>query len=94
MESDGQASSWQGYIYGYLKTVFFNYAVLAIFNEADELKGIFGIPPTVKGKKLRSDPKFVVHTDLFIDTFDFVISHLDDIGLVTENAEQLGRLIC
>lgn len=46
-----------------------------------------------KGKKLRSDPKFVAHTDLFVDTFDFVINNLDDISSVTENAEQLGRLI-
>lgn len=45
----------------------------------------------MKGKKLRSDPKFVSHTDLFIDTFDFVIRNLDDISMVVENAEQLGR---
>lgn len=65
----------------------------AIFNEVEELKSIFGIPLTVRGKKLRSDPKFVSHTDLFIDTFDFVIRNLDDISSVTENAEQLGRSV-
>lgn len=45
----------------------------------------------MKGKKLRIDPKFVLHTDLFIDTFDFVIRNLDNISMVVENAEQLGR---
>ncbi|KAI6175362.1 GLOBIN domain-containing protein [Aphelenchoides bicaudatus] len=64
---------------------------MAIFNEAEELKQVFGIPVSSRGKKLRSDPKFVSHTDLFIDTFDFVISNLDDISMVTENAENLGR---
>ncbi|KAE9550580.1 hypothetical protein FO519_006207 [Halicephalobus sp. NKZ332] len=64
---------------------------MAIFNEAEELKQIFGICPHLKGKKLRMDPKFISHTDLFIDTFDFVIRNLDDISMVVENAEQLGK---
>lgn len=55
------------------------------------MKQVFGIPSTCKGKKLRTDPKFISHTDLFIDTFDFVIRNLDDISMVIENAEQLGR---
>uniref|UniRef100_A0A915D4R3 Uncharacterized protein n=1 Tax=Ditylenchus dipsaci TaxID=166011 RepID=A0A915D4R3_9BILA len=40
----------------------------AIFTEAEELKQIFGIPMDLRGKKLRSDPKFVAHTTLFTDT--------------------------
>ncbi|KAH7725445.1 CBN-GLB-13 protein [Aphelenchoides avenae] len=64
---------------------------IAIFSEAEELKLIFGIPDHIRGKKLRSFPRFVAHTDLFVDTFDFVIRNLDDISMVTENAEQLGR---
>uniref|UniRef100_A0AC35GKD8 Globin family profile domain-containing protein n=1 Tax=Panagrolaimus sp. PS1159 TaxID=55785 RepID=A0AC35GKD8_9BILA len=54
-------------------------------------KQVFGIQPGLKGKKLRSDQRFIAHTDLFIDTFDFVIRNLDDISMVVENAEQLGR---
>ncbi|KAI6180944.1 GLOBIN domain-containing protein [Aphelenchoides besseyi] len=64
---------------------------MAIFTEAEELKTVFGISPSARGKKLRADPKFISHSDLFIDTFDFVIRNLDDISMVTENAEQLGR---
>ncbi|KAI6220828.1 GLOBIN domain-containing protein [Aphelenchoides fujianensis] len=63
----------------------------SIFTEAEELKAVFGIPASARGKRLRSDAKFVAHTDLFIETFDFVIRNLDDISMVTENAEQLGR---
>lgn len=65
----------------------------AIFTEAEELKSIFGVPSDLRGKKLKSDPKFIAHTNLFTDTFDFVIRNLDDMGLVTENAEQLGRWV-
>lgn len=50
---------------------------LAIFSEAEELKLVFGIPDHIRGKKLRSFPRFVAHTDLFVDTFDFVIRNLD-----------------
>uniref|UniRef100_A0A7E4V911 GLOBIN domain-containing protein n=1 Tax=Panagrellus redivivus TaxID=6233 RepID=A0A7E4V911_PANRE len=64
---------------------------VSIFNEAEELRSVFGIAPGLKGKKLRADPMFTAHTDLFIDTFDFVIRNLDDISMVVENAEQLGR---
>uniref|UniRef100_A0A914D947 Globin family profile domain-containing protein n=1 Tax=Acrobeloides nanus TaxID=290746 RepID=A0A914D947_9BILA len=63
----------------------------AIFNEAEELKAAFGLSLSMRGKRLRSDSTFIAHTDLFIDTFDFVIRHLDDLPLVIENAEQLGR---
>ncbi|CAD5219700.1 unnamed protein product [Bursaphelenchus okinawaensis] len=63
----------------------------AIFSEAEELKPIFGINSAYRSKKLRNDPKFISHSDLFIDTFDFVIRNLDDISMVTENAEQLGK---
>ncbi|KAI1732911.1 globin domain-containing protein [Ditylenchus destructor] len=66
-------------------------AFAAIFTEAEELKAIFGVPSDLRGKKLKSDPKFIAHTNLFTDTFDFVIRNLDDMGLVTENTEQLGR---
>ncbi|CAD5226762.1 unnamed protein product [Bursaphelenchus xylophilus] len=63
----------------------------AIFAEVEDLKPIFGISSNTKGKKLRADPKFISHSDVFIDTFDFVIRNLDDISMVTENAEQLGK---
>jgi len=62
-----------------------------IFEEADELKPLFGIDRTFTGKKLRADSRFIRHTNMFADTLEFVIRNLDDISLVTENAEQLGR---
>uniref|UniRef100_A0A183BXT3 GLOBIN domain-containing protein n=1 Tax=Globodera pallida TaxID=36090 RepID=A0A183BXT3_GLOPA len=63
----------------------------AIFMEAEELKSTFGIDTGSAGKKLRSASNFVAHTNIFTDTLDFVIRNLDDLSLVTENAEQLGR---
>lgn len=59
--------------------------------EAEELKKLFEIPENVKGKKLRSNAKFLAHANLFADTLDFVVRNLDDISMVNENAEQLGR---
>ncbi|KAL3102287.1 hypothetical protein niasHS_003696 [Heterodera schachtii] len=63
----------------------------AIFVEAEELKATFGIEKGSNGKRLRMEPNFVAHTNMFADTLDFVIRNLDDLSLVTENAEQLGR---
>ena len=63
----------------------------AVFHEADELKSAFGIAESVRGKRLRVDARFIAHSDLFADKLDFCICHLDDMAMVTESVEQLGR---
>ena len=47
-------------------------ATAAILTEAEELKTALGIPTTFSGKRLRADSKFVLHANLFVETFDFV----------------------
>lgn len=55
------------------------------------MKKLFGITEDVHGKKLRTDSKFIMHCNIFNDTLEFAVRNLDDMSLVTENAEQLGR---